>query len=63
VIVILSKRFSRREGPGRAARSVAFFATQQSRVWLASLSNPATTCHRTCHTPPQTNVLRRSGRV
>ena len=38
-IVILNKRSLRREGSGRAARSVAFFATQQSRVWLASLSN------------------------
>ena len=28
------------EGSGRAARSVAFFATQQSRVRLASLSRP-----------------------
>jgi hypothetical protein len=26
--------------PGRAARSVAFFATQYSRVWLASLCRP-----------------------
>jgi hypothetical protein len=25
------------EGPGRAARSVALFATAESRVWLASL--------------------------
>src|SRR5579863_5402221 len=36
--VIPSKRSLRSEGSGRAARSVAFFATQQSRVWLASLS-------------------------
>jgi len=28
VVVIPSKRFLRREGPGRGARSVAFFATQ-----------------------------------
>jgi len=36
-VVILSKRFLRREGSGRAARCVASFATQYSRVWLASL--------------------------
>jgi hypothetical protein len=40
-IVIPKKRFSRREESGRAARRVArrvaLFATQQSRVWLASL--------------------------
>lgn len=35
--VIPSKRFLRSEGPGRAARNVAFFATPQSRVRLASL--------------------------
>jgi|HubBroStandDraft_5_1064220.scaffolds.fasta_scaffold90390_2 hypothetical protein len=38
-IVIPSKRSLRGEGSGRAARSVAFFAAQYSRVWLASLSN------------------------
>src|ERR1017187_692565 len=43
LIVILSKRFLRSEGSGRAARSVAFFATPQSRVWLASLSSCTTT--------------------
>jgi len=37
LIVILSKRSLRSEGPGRAARSVAFCATHQSRVRLASL--------------------------
>ena len=38
-IVIPNKRSLRREGSGRAARSVAFFATQESRVGLASLSS------------------------
>jgi hypothetical protein len=42
IIVILSKRSLRREGSGRAARCVAFFVTQQSRVWFASLSKPDT---------------------
>ena len=37
-VVILSKRFLRSEGSGRAARCVASFATHKSRVWLASLS-------------------------
>jgi hypothetical protein len=36
LIVILNKRSLRSEGSGRAARSVAFFATHESRVWLAS---------------------------
>jgi hypothetical protein len=36
LIVILSKRLLRSEGSGRAERRVAFFATHQSRVWLAS---------------------------
>src|SRR5439155_23181859 len=44
LIVIPNKRFWRREGSGRAARCVAFLATQLSRVWLASLSNCTTTC-------------------
>jgi hypothetical protein len=39
MVVILSKRSLRSEGSGRAARCVAFFATQKSRVWLASFSN------------------------
>ncbi|MGC2535018.1 MAG: hypothetical protein WA424_18850, partial [Candidatus Sulfotelmatobacter sp.] len=42
-IVIPNKRSLRGEESGRAARRVAFFATHQSRVWLASLSNSATT--------------------
>jgi hypothetical protein len=37
--VILSKRFLRSEGSGRSVRSVAHFATQQSRVGIASLTN------------------------
>jgi hypothetical protein len=36
-IVIPNKRFLRPEESGRAAQRVALFATQQSRVWLASL--------------------------
>src|SRR5580658_6334027 len=36
--VIPSKRSLRSEGSGRAVRSVAFFATQWPRVWLASYS-------------------------
>jgi hypothetical protein len=35
--------FFAQRGIWRAARSVAFFATQQSRVWLASLPNCTTT--------------------
>jgi lysyl-tRNA synthetase, class II len=38
-----SKRILRGEGSGRAARSVAFFATQYSRAWRASLPNCTTT--------------------
>src|SRR5271165_446100 len=38
IVVIPSKRSLRSEGSGRAARSGLFFATQESRVWLASLS-------------------------
>ncbi len=34
--VILSKRFLRSEGSGRAARCVVLFETQKTRVWLAS---------------------------
>jgi hypothetical protein len=39
MFVIPSKRSLRREGPERAARCVALFATQQTRVRLASLQN------------------------
>jgi hypothetical protein len=39
LLVILSKALLRREGSGRAARSGASSAPQQSRVWLASLAN------------------------
>jgi len=41
-IVIPNKRFLRREESGRAARRVALFTTQQSRVWLASLPDCTT---------------------
>jgi hypothetical protein len=41
--VILSKRALRSAGSGRAARCVAFFATHQSRVRLASPPNCTTT--------------------
>jgi hypothetical protein len=44
--VILSKLLLRIEESGRAARRVAFFATQSSRVWLASLQNCTTTRFR-----------------
>jgi hypothetical protein len=43
-LVILSKLLLRSEGSGRAARTVAIFATEQSRVWLASVLN--------CNLPP-----------
>ena len=43
LLVIPSKRFSRSEGSGRAARSVAFSATHYWRVGLASLSSPSCT--------------------
>jgi hypothetical protein len=36
LIVIPNKRSLRSEESGRAARRVAFFATQEPRVWLAS---------------------------
>jgi len=39
LIVILSKPLLRSEGSGRAVRCVAFFATPESHVWLASYSN------------------------
>jgi len=35
-LVILSQRSLRSEGSGRAARRVAYYATQEPRVWLAS---------------------------
>jgi hypothetical protein len=36
LVVILSKPMLRAEGSERSARSVAMFATQESRVWIAS---------------------------
>jgi NADH-quinone oxidoreductase subunit A len=43
LLVIPNKLSLRREESGRAARSVALFATQLSCVWLASLPNCTTT--------------------
>ena len=43
LIVILSEPLLRSEGSGRAVRCVAFFATPESHVWLASYSNSPTT--------------------
>jgi hypothetical protein len=40
----------RSEGSGRAARRLAFFVTQQSRLWLVSISKqllPTSSCFKT----------------